>query len=337
MLTVQELFGIARRVRDEQRLPSIVLGLDAGQGPRVAADGDIAPGAVLPWGSITKLVNAAAVVATGCDLDAYVHRGATLRHLLSHAGGLPAHGDPDTVEPLLPPGHVFGYSNVGVRLAAESVSADLGRVLHPLGVAVRHEPSVAEEWRCAGGLAGTVGELLTVGRALSSAAWSVLQGPRIPAGSYAGAAALGWFVDDLGGATLLRHEGRTPAGCAVLAACDGVVMAAGVPGGERGPAAWMALRALMVRLFERDPDGCRPQPDGSRLDYSGRLTTGGIDFEVDRGVLRLDGEHELLGCGADTAKVPSGTHAGARVDLLRGRSGAVIGARLDGRLAWPVS
>jgi hypothetical protein len=335
-VNVQDLFALGRRLRDTHRLDGVVLGVDDGSHPRVAADGSVTPGTVLPWGSITKVVNAAAVVATGCGLDAFVHRGATLRHLLSHSGGLQANSTEDLgdVEPLLPPGRVFGYSNVGVLLAADSVGATLGSVLGPMGVPEQYSDDVPSWAHRAGGLRGTMGDLLRVGGTLGSPEWSVLARPQVPAGSYAGAVGLGWFIDDLGGRVLLRHEGRTPEGVAAVAVFEGVTVGVLVPDGSAGSAAWMALRALLGAVCGVDPDDARPQPDGSVFDVTGTFTTGRRSFELIGDVLVLDGEHRLLGCGVDSAKVAEGPQSGTRVDVIRNAEGGVLCLRLDGRLAW---
>ena len=78
--------------------------------------------APLRWASVTKLATAVAVLVAVeegvVDLDgAAGPTGSTLRHLLSHASGLPFDGR----EPVSPPGRRRIYSNTGIELAAEQV------------------------------------------------------------------------------------------------------------------------------------------------------------------------------------------------------------------------
>jgi CubicO group peptidase (beta-lactamase class C family) len=81
----------------------------------------------LRWASVTKLATAvAAVVAVEegvVDLeDPAGPPGSTLRHLLSHASGLPF----DATQPIAPPGTRRIYSNTGIEAAAEHVAAAAG-------------------------------------------------------------------------------------------------------------------------------------------------------------------------------------------------------------------
>jgi CubicO group peptidase (beta-lactamase class C family) len=81
----------------------------------------------LRWASVTKLATAvAALVAVEegiVDLDEPAGPpGSTLRHLLSHASGLPF----DSTEPIAPPGTRRIYSNTGIEAAAEHVAAAAG-------------------------------------------------------------------------------------------------------------------------------------------------------------------------------------------------------------------
>jgi CubicO group peptidase (beta-lactamase class C family) len=81
----------------------------------------------LRWASVTKLATAvAALVAVDegiVDLeDAAGPPGSTLRHLLSHASGLPF----DAAEPIAAPGARRIYSNRGIEAAAEHVAAAAG-------------------------------------------------------------------------------------------------------------------------------------------------------------------------------------------------------------------
>jgi CubicO group peptidase (beta-lactamase class C family) len=76
----------------------------------------------LPWASVTKLLTGVATLVAleegTVDLDEPAGPpGATLRHLLSHASGLPVDG----TQPLTEPGHRRIYSNTGIELAARLV------------------------------------------------------------------------------------------------------------------------------------------------------------------------------------------------------------------------
>jgi CubicO group peptidase (beta-lactamase class C family) len=126
----------------------------------------------LPWASVTKiLVGVAFLVALEegtVDLDEPAGPpGATLRHLLSHASGLPADGE----ESLTEPGRRRIYSNSGIELAAgllerraEMPFADyFGQaVVQPLGLEGRLAGSPAHGYR------GPLGDLLALGRELLS-------------------------------------------------------------------------------------------------------------------------------------------------------------------------
>jgi len=77
----------------------------------------------LRWASVTKLLTGVALLVAleegTVELDEPAGPpGSTLRHLLSHASGLP----PDEGPPLMPPGRRRIYSNYGIELAAELVA-----------------------------------------------------------------------------------------------------------------------------------------------------------------------------------------------------------------------
>jgi CubicO group peptidase (beta-lactamase class C family) len=124
----------------------------------------------LPWASVTKLLTGLAILVAleegTVDLDEPAGPpGATLRHLLSHASGLPVDGD----EPLTEPGRRRIYSNSGIELAArlleqraEMPFADYfaQAVVQPLGLAGRLAGSPAHGYR------GPLGDLLAFGREL---------------------------------------------------------------------------------------------------------------------------------------------------------------------------
>ena len=124
----------------------------------------------LPWASVTKLLTGLAILVAleegTIDLDEPAGPpGATLRHLLAHASGLPVDGD----EPLAEPGRRRIYSNTGIELAAhlleeraEMPFADYftAAVARPLGLAGRLGGSPAHGYR------GPVDDLLAVGSEL---------------------------------------------------------------------------------------------------------------------------------------------------------------------------
>ena len=133
----------------------------ATQGPR-AVD--------LPWASVTKLLTGLAILVAleegTVDLDEPAGpQGATLRHLLSHASGLPVDGE----EPITEPGRRRIYSNTGIELAAglleqraEMPFADYfaQAVVRPLGLVGRLGGSPAHGYR------GPLDDLLALGREL---------------------------------------------------------------------------------------------------------------------------------------------------------------------------
>jgi CubicO group peptidase (beta-lactamase class C family) len=124
----------------------------------------------LAWASVTKLLTGlAALVALEegiVDLDEPAEPpGATLRHLLAHASGLPTDGR----TPIAPVGERRIYSNTGIELAAERVaeaaSMPFGEylsaaVLEPLSLHGRLRGSPAS------GFVGPLTDLLALGREL---------------------------------------------------------------------------------------------------------------------------------------------------------------------------
>lgn len=114
-----------------------------GGGPRVLATHG-RTGVVLPWASLTKLVTALTVLVAvergqvGLD-DPAGPEGATVRHLLAHASGLP----PRAGGPASPPGRRRVYSSHGFEVLAAHLEERAGRpfaalarahVLAPLGM-----------------------------------------------------------------------------------------------------------------------------------------------------------------------------------------------------------
>jgi CubicO group peptidase (beta-lactamase class C family) len=120
----------------------------------------------LPWASVTKLVTAylalIAVERGEVSLDDPAGPpGATLRHLLAHAGGYAF----DDATVIGPPGRTRSYSNAGFDVLAALVSERVGRpfaallrerILDPLGMA-----SARLVGRPSEGLAGSLEDLAT--------------------------------------------------------------------------------------------------------------------------------------------------------------------------------
>jgi CubicO group peptidase (beta-lactamase class C family) len=154
-------------------------GLVAARGPL-----DVA----LPWASVTKLVTACAVlvgVSRGVIAldDPAGPAGATVRHLLAHAGGLPFDG-PGTITP---PGRTRIYSNTGFDLLGAALEGAAERpfeelladwVLGPLSM-----PATRLEGRPSEGLVGPVA-------ALAALAWELLDPRVLPPGLVAQASAV---------------------------------------------------------------------------------------------------------------------------------------------------
>ena len=136
-------------------------GVVATHGPRDAE---------LPWASVTKLLTGLAFLVAleegTVDLDEPAGPpGATLRHLLAHASGLPLDGE----VPISRPGRRRIYSNVGIELAAGLLEARAEMpfpdyfaraVAGPLGLAGRLAGSPAHAY------CGPLDDLLVLGREL---------------------------------------------------------------------------------------------------------------------------------------------------------------------------
>ncbi|HEY8705226.1 MAG TPA: serine hydrolase domain-containing protein [Gaiellaceae bacterium] len=127
-------------------------------------------GEPLRWASVTKLLTGLATLVAveegTVDLDEPAGPpGSTLRHLLSHASGLP----PEDGPPLMPPAARRIYSNAGIEAAAALVAA---RAEMPFGDYLR--ASVLDPLSLSGGLrsspawgyAGPLDDLLKLGREL---------------------------------------------------------------------------------------------------------------------------------------------------------------------------
>jgi CubicO group peptidase (beta-lactamase class C family) len=127
-------------------------------------------GVELRWASVTKLLTGVALLVAleegTVELDEPAGPpGSTLRHLLSHASGLP----PDEGPPLMPPARRRIYSNYGIELAAELVAERAGMpfadyfrasVVEPLSLAGALHGSAAWGYR------GPLDDLLKLGREL---------------------------------------------------------------------------------------------------------------------------------------------------------------------------
>ena len=124
----------------------------------------------LRWASVTKLLSGLATLVAleegTVDLDEPAGPpGSTLRHLLSHASGLP----PEQGPPLMAPAQRRIYSNAGIEAAAELVAARAempfaeylrASVLEPLSLVGELRSSPA--W----GYTGPLDDLLKLGREL---------------------------------------------------------------------------------------------------------------------------------------------------------------------------
>ena len=126
--------------------------------------------AELRWASVTKLLTGLALLVAAeegtVDFDEPAGPpAATLRHLLSHASGLPLDGE----QPLTEPGRRRIYSNTGIELAARLLEerAEMPfaeyfgqAVVQPLGLVGRLRGSPAHGYR------GPLGDLLALGHEL---------------------------------------------------------------------------------------------------------------------------------------------------------------------------
>ena len=122
------------------------------------------------WASVTKLATAlAALVAVEegvLDLDdAAGPPGATIRHLLAHAPGLP----PDDVTPIAEPGRRRIYSNAGFELLADELSQRAETAFADYLAAAVLRPLVLEAALTgspASGVRGSLDDLLRLAREL---------------------------------------------------------------------------------------------------------------------------------------------------------------------------
>jgi CubicO group peptidase (beta-lactamase class C family) len=157
----------ALRLIDDWETPGAAVGV-VRAGEVVATRGSV--DSEFPWASVTKLLTGLTLLVAleegTVDLDEPAGPpGATLRHLLSHASGLPVDGS----EPIAKPGSRRIYSNTGIELAAQLLAtraempfADYfaHAVADPLGLRGRLGGSPAHAYR------GLLGDLLALGREL---------------------------------------------------------------------------------------------------------------------------------------------------------------------------
>ena len=152
---------------------------DAGGAAAGVVDSDDVIGVVgdasapFPLASVTKLLTALAVLVAveerTLDLDQPAGpRGATVRHLLAHASGLPLDGQ----DPVAAPGTSRIYSNTGFEVLATELARHAGMtfpdylsggVLHPLGLG-----GTVLVGGAAWGASGPLADLLALGRELLS-------------------------------------------------------------------------------------------------------------------------------------------------------------------------
>jgi len=124
----------------------------------------------LRWASVTKLLTGVALLVAleegTVELDEPAGPpGSTLRHLLSHASGLP----PDEGPPLMPPARRRIYSNYGIELAAQLVAERSGMPFADYFRASVVEPLALDgalHGSAAWGYRGPLNDLLKLGREL---------------------------------------------------------------------------------------------------------------------------------------------------------------------------
>jgi CubicO group peptidase (beta-lactamase class C family) len=126
-------------------------------------------GRAFAFASVTKLATAVAILVAAeeglVDLDEPAGPpGATLRHLLAHASGLPF----EAGAPIAPPGVRRIYSNAGFEVAAELVAERAEMPFAEYFAAVWAETGVVLEGSPGAGAVGTIDALLAVAGELLS-------------------------------------------------------------------------------------------------------------------------------------------------------------------------
>ncbi|HEU5361899.1 MAG TPA: serine hydrolase domain-containing protein [Gaiellaceae bacterium] len=120
-----------------------------------------------PWASVTKLATAVAMLVAAeegiVDLDEPAGPpGATFRHLLSHASGLPF----DEGTPIARPGTRRIYSNYGFEVAAAVVAERAGMPFADYFAEVWRGTTLVLSGSAGSGAAGTLDDLVAVAREL---------------------------------------------------------------------------------------------------------------------------------------------------------------------------
>src|SRR5581483_1607018 len=120
-----------------------------------------------PWASVTKLASAVAMLVAAeeglVDLDEPAGPpGATVRHLLAHASGLPFDAGP----PAALPGTRRVYSNQGFDTAAALVAERAGMAFADYFRAVWQGTGITLDGPASSGASGTLRDLLALAREL---------------------------------------------------------------------------------------------------------------------------------------------------------------------------
>jgi CubicO group peptidase (beta-lactamase class C family) len=122
-----------------------------------------------PWASVTKLATAVAVLVAAeegiVDLDeAAGPEGATLRHLLAHASGLPF----EEGAAIARPGTRRIYSNYGFEVAAELVGERAEMPFADYNASVWQRTGIVLNGSPGSGIEGTLGDLLALAHELQA-------------------------------------------------------------------------------------------------------------------------------------------------------------------------
>jgi CubicO group peptidase (beta-lactamase class C family) len=118
---------------------------------------------VFPWASVTKLATAVAVLVAAeegiVDLDQQAGPpGATVRHLLAHASGLPLEGQ----APIARPGERRIYSNTGFDVLAALVAEQAEMPFADYFASVWAGTGIVLEGPAGSGASGTIADLQTL-------------------------------------------------------------------------------------------------------------------------------------------------------------------------------
>ena len=126
-------------------------------------------GRIFPWASVTKLASAVAMLVAAeegiVDLDEPAGPpGATFRHLLAHASGLPF----DQGSPIARPGTRRIYSNYGFEVAAALVAERAGMAFDAYFAHVWSGTGIRLEGSAGSGASGTLDDLAALADELQS-------------------------------------------------------------------------------------------------------------------------------------------------------------------------